>query len=315
MFLKLRLQVRNFFKKYKNKIFIVIVIWVAILIINYLLGQKKEPQVLNTTYTPHNVVLLSDTKVPEKLQNPIEDLIEDYVNKCNNKDYKGAYALLTEDCKNHAFNNSLEEFTTYASSIFPEKKRYSIQNYSNIGNQYIYNLKLINDIITTGLTDETYAYYEEKIAIKQENDELKLSVNDYMSSKELKNVAEDDYLKIRIETKEQYYDHETYTIRATNKTDKNVVIFDGVAGKEMYLISGTDQRAPSVVDSKLMLIPGETKTIKATFSKYYDEQVPADHIIFNKIRIMTDEYTGEEETEEEQLKKASRVYSINASIQ
>ena len=30
---------------------------------------------------------------------------------------------------------------------------------------------------------------------------------------------------------------------------------------------------------------------------------------------MTDEYTGEEETEEEQLKKASRVYSINASIQ
>ena len=56
MFLKLRLQVRNFFKKHKNKIFIVIVIWVAILIINYLLGQKKEPQVLNTTYTPHNEI-------------------------------------------------------------------------------------------------------------------------------------------------------------------------------------------------------------------------------------------------------------------
>ncbi len=315
MFLKLRLKVRNFFKKYKNKIFIVLVIWIIILAINYLLGHQKQKIVLNTTYAPHNVVLLSDSEVPENLQNPIEDLIDDYVNKCNNKDYKAAYELLTEECKTHAFNNSLEKFTKYIDSIFAQEKRYSIQNYSNISEQYIYNLKLLNDIITTGLTDETYAYYEEKIAIKQENDELKLSVNDYMSSKELKNVAEDDYLKIRIETKEQYYDHETYTIRATNKTDKNVVIFDGVAGKEMYLISGTDQRAPSVVDSKLMLIPGETKTIKATFSKYYDEQVPADHIIFNKIRIMTDEYTGEEETEEEQLKKASRVYSINASIQ
>lgn len=315
MFLKLRLQVRNFFKKHKNKIFIVIVIWVAILIINYLLGHQNQPQVLNTTYAPHNVVLLSDTEVPEKLQNPIEDLIDDYINKCNNKDYKGAYELLADGCKAHAFNNSLEEFTTYASSIFPEKKRYSIQNYSNIGDHYIYNLKLINDIITTGLTDESYAYYEEKIAIKQENNTLKLYVNDYMDSKELKNVAEDDYLKIRIESKEQYYDHETYTIRVTNKTDKNAVIFDGVVGKEIYLVSGTDQRAPSVVDRTLILIPGETKTVKVTFAKYYDESIPADHIIFNKIRIMSNEYTGNEETEEEQLNKAERVYSVNVPIQ
>lgn len=315
MFLKLRLQVRNFFKKHKKKIFIVIIVWVGIIIINYLLGHQKKVEVLNTTYAPHNVVLLSDTSVPEKLQNPIEDLIDDYVNKCNNKDYKGAYELLTDDCKKHVFKDSLEEFTTYASSIFPQKKRYSIQNYSNTGNQYIYNIKLINDIITTGLTDETYAYYEEKILIKQENNKLKLSVNDYMGSKELKNVAEDDYLKIRIENKEQYYNYETYTIRATNKTDKNAIIFDGVAGKEIYLVSGTDQREPSTADSKLILIPGETKTVKITFLKYYDESTQASNIIFNKIRIMSNEYTGNEETEEEQLNKAERVYSINASIQ
>ena len=313
MFLKLRLKVRNFFKKYKNKIFIVLVIWIIILAINYLLGHQKQKVVLNTTYAPHNVVLLSDSEVPENLQNPIEDLIDDYVNKCNKKDYKAAYELLTEECKTHAFNNSLEKFTKYIDSIFAQEKRYSIQNYSNISEQYIYNLKLLNDIITTGLTNESYAYYEEKIAIKKENGQLKLSVNDYMGSKELKNVAEDDYLKIRIESKEQYYDHEIYTVKATNKSDKTAIIFDGLAGEEIYLVSETDRRALLNADTSLVLIPGETKTAKLTFSKYYDETIPADQIIFNKIRLLTD-YTGNEPTEEEQLNKAERVYSINVQL-
>lgn len=313
MFLKLRLKVRNFFKKYKNKIFIVLVIWIIILAINYLSGHQKQKIVLNTTYAPHNVVLLSDSEVPENLQNPIEDLIDDYVNKCNNKDYKAAYELLTEECKTHAFNNSLEKFTKYIDSIFAQEKRYSIQNYSNISEQYIYNLKLLNDIITTGLTNESYAYYEEKIAIKKENGQLKLSVNDYMGSKELKNVAEDDYLKIRIESKEQYYDHEIYTVKATNKSDKTAIIFDGLAGEEIYLVSETDRRALLNADTSLVLIPGETKTAKLTFSKYYDETIPADQIIFNKIRLLTD-YTGNEPTEEEQLNKAERVYSINVQV-
>lgn len=313
MFLKLRLKVRNFFKKYKNKIFIVLVIWIIILAINYLLGHQKQKVVLNTTYAPHNVVLLSDSEVPENLQNPIEDLIDDYVNKCNKKDYKAAYELLTEECKTHAFNNSLEKFTKYIDSIFAQEKRYSIQNYSNISEQYIYNLKLLNDIITTGLTNESYAYYEEKIAIKKENGQLKLSVNDYMGSKELKNVAEDDYLKIRIESKEQYYDHEIYTVKATNKSDKTAIIFDGLAGEEIYLVSETDRRALLNADTSLVLIPGETKTAKLTFSKYYDETIPADQIIFNKIRLLTD-YTGNEPTEEEQLNKAERVYSINIQV-
>ncbi|MCI8546848.1 MAG: hypothetical protein HFJ44_06410 [Clostridia bacterium] len=313
MFLKLRLKVRNFFKKYKNKIFIVLVIWIIILAINYLLGHQKQKVVLNTTYAPHNVVLLSDSEVPENLQNPIEDLIDDYVNKCNKKDYKAAYELLTEECKTHAFNNSLEKFTKYIDSIFAQEKRYSIQNYSNISEQYIYNLKLLNDIITTGLTNESYAYYEEKIAIKKENGQLKLSVNDYMGSKELKNVAEDDYLKIRIESKEQYYDHEIYTVKATNKSDKTAIIFDGLAGEEIYLVSETDRRALLNADTSLVLIPGETKTAKLTFSKYYDETIPADQIIFNKIRLLTD-YTGNEPTEEEQLNKAERVYSINVQV-
>lgn len=315
MLLKWRLKIRNFFKKYKRVIFIVAIVWLIIIAINYLLGHKKEEITLNTTYNPHEVLLTSETDVPEKLKTPIEDTIDDYVNKCNNKDYSGAFELLTADCKTHVFGDSLDNFTTYASSIFSNKKRYSIQNYSNYGQAYIYNIKLIDDIITTGLTNQSYAYYEEKMAIKEENGQIKLNVNDYMGYSELKRVAEDDYLKIRIESKEEFYSMEIYSIKITNKTDNKVVLYDGIVGNELSLISESDERTPINVKEAIILDPGETKTFEVTFNKYYDESTKASDIAFNKIRIMTNQYTGKEQTEEDELSKAEKTYSITVSLQ
>ena len=72
------------------------------------------------------------------------------------------------------------------------------QNYSNSGGYYIYNIKIIDDIITTGLTNQEYAYYEEKLTIKQNGDKLQLCVNNYIQNTEPKKVAEDDNVKINL---------------------------------------------------------------------------------------------------------------------
>ena len=313
MFLKWRLKIRNFFKKYRKVILIVIVVWAVIMAINYYLKNQKEPEVLNTTYTPHEVLLKSDTDVPEKLQTPIEDLIDDYVNKCNSKDYSGAFNLLTEECKRYVFEDSLDTFKEYVDEVFDNEKRYSIQDYSNYGEYYIYNIKIIDNIIKTGLTNQTYAYYEEKIAIKQDGNTLKMNVNDYMEHEELKKIAEDDYLKIRIESREDYYNSQIYTIRITNKAEKEIVLYDGIANNELAIESENDSRDASTVSSTMALVPGETKTFKVRFAKYYDEKTKATNITFNKVRIMN-EYTGNEETEEEELSKAEKTYSISIPI-
>lgn len=313
MFLKWRLKIRNFFKKYRKVILIVIVVWAVIIAINYYLKNKKEPEVLNTTYTPHEVLLKSDTEVPEKLQTPIEDLIDNYVNKCNSKDYTGAFNLLTEECKTYVFNDSLDNYKEYVDEVFDNEKRYSIQDYSNYGEYYIYNIKIIDNIIKTGLTNQTYAYYEEKIAIKQDGNTLKMSVDDYMDHEDLKKIAEDDYLKIRIESRENYYNSQLYTIRITNKTEKEVVLYDGIASNELAIESENDSRDASTVSATMALEPGETKTFKVRFAKYYDEKTKSTNITFNKVRIMN-EYTGKEQTEEEELNKAEKSYSISIPI-
>lgn len=314
MLLKWRLRIRNFIKKHRSKIIIILIIWAIILVINYLLGHKNNEVVLNTTYTPHEVLLKSDTKVPEKSQNKIEDLIDDYINKCNNKDFSGAFALLTDDCKKNAFEDSIEKFTEYAQELFPNKKRYSIQNYSNYGGYYIYNLKIIDDIITTGLTNQEYAYYEEKIAIKENGDNMQLCVNDYMGYEELKKTGEDDYLKIRIEDKIQYYTYETYTVKITNKTDKYAVLYNQTTGNEIHGLVAEENRTPSIVSEDIILGPNETKTFKLTFQKFYDETSKMSQITFNKIRLM-DQYIGARLTEEEQINNSYKVYSIAIPVE
>ena len=86
MFLEYRLKIRNWIRNNKNKVIIVLVIWAVIIVINYLLGHRKEQEVLNTTYKPHDIVMSNDgEKVPEKLQEPIEKIIDDFINYCNKK--------------------------------------------------------------------------------------------------------------------------------------------------------------------------------------------------------------------------------------
>ena len=152
----------------------------------------------------------------------------------------------------------------------------------------------------------------EKI-LKLELKKIKLNVNDYMGFNDLKKVAEDDYLKIRIESREDYYNSQLYTIRITNKTNKEVVLYDGIASNELAIESENDSRDASTVSSTMALAPSETKTFKVRFAKYYDEKTKATNITFNKVRIMN-EYTGNEETEEEELSKAEKSYSISIPI-
>ena len=221
--------------------------------------------------------------------------------------------MLTDECKTYVFDDSEDKFKEYVDSVFNKEKRYSIQNYINYNGNYIYNIKIIDNIIKTGLTNQTYAFYEEKVAIKQDGKNLKMSINDYMGHDDLKKLAEDDYMKIRIESRENYYSSQLYTIRITNKTEKELVLYDGIADNELTIQSEDDSRNASNVSTTIALEPGETKTFKVRFAKYYDEKTKADTISFNKVRIMND-YNGNEQTEEEELNKAEKTYSISIPI-
>ena len=313
MFLKLRLKIRNFFKDNKKIIIIILIVWLIIFGINFLLSLRKEEIVLNTTYTPNISTLDASSSVPEEEHSLIIDMVDEYINYCNNKEYEKAYNMLSENCKNEAFNGDINKFTEYIQSIFTQKKRYSIQNYSNYNNTYLYHVKIFNDYLATGLTGEEYSYFDEKFAMVKEGDEIKLNVGDFIDKVDLKRVVEDDYSKIRILSKAVFYDHEEYLVKITNKTDYTMVISSVYEGDEVILDVGNDKRPMTNSSLEIALAPGETREYQINFSKYNDEQQYAQALIFNKIRILKS-YSGDEEDAEQEKKDAIKLYSLTIPL-
>ena len=302
-FTNLRIKIRNFFKKNKIIIFIVIGIWALLFILNKYLANMNIEKVPITTYDPHVSVMDSTSSVPKELQDPISNIIDEFIGYCNNKEYEKAYNLLSEECKNNEYSN-IKDFEKYVNRRFPNKKLYCIQDYSNLNGKYIYQVKIYDDFLSTGLTVE-----------KDSNNELKISVGKYIETTDIKSVAEDDYLKIDIKNKTVKYDSEVYHLKITNRSEYTVVIADNnIEAEEIVISLGSEyrNRAEAYLDP-VILQPGESKEYDFTFTKFYDDGDTSQYMIFNAIRVM-ENYTGSAETAEEEIENAKTKYSLKIKI-
>jgi len=125
-FTELRLKIRHFLRKYKRVIFVIFIIWAIIFFINLMLKNKKvEPQA-TTTYKPHVSVIDSNASTPVNVQKTIEELIEEYVEICNDGNYQKAFNMLSEPCRKYAFDNSVEKFIKHVLVKMPVSKKYFI---------------------------------------------------------------------------------------------------------------------------------------------------------------------------------------------
>lgn len=309
-----RLKIINFFKKNRKIIFVALIIWLIIIIINYIL--KNQPQKLpepSTTYTPHVSVMNSNQEVPEKYQKPIENLIDTYFNYCNNGEYERAYNLITEDCRKKNYP-TLEEFVAYINKVFEGKKKiYNIQSYSIVDNKYIYNIRILDDILANGTTDGYY-YYEEKIVLIEENGEMKLSIAEYIGDENPNVAIEDDYIKVEVTNKSVDYETETYTLKITNKTDNYIVIADNTQTDEMVLDLGKQTRTANNSNLAFFFVsPNGMRNQQVTFNKYFDDGMEAQKIILSSVRVLKD-YDWMQGTTEEQLNNAVKVYQLEIPL-
>lgn len=281
------IKLRNFFKKYKKRIYAILIILGVVILINSLLEPTKKEIKRITTYEPHVSVMDENNSVPEKLRTPIEENIDAFINYCNAKEYEKAYEMLSDSCKEIAYPK-LEDFKKYVNRIFTSKKLYAIQDYSNLNDKYIYQVKIFDNYLASGLTNQEFNFYDEKITITEENNEVKLSIGKYIEKVDIKNVAEDDYLKIDIKYKVVNYDTETYHVKISNRSQYEAILADNSVGfEEIVLDLGQEyrNRTDNYLDD-VILQPGESKEYDFVFPKFYDDGDKSQNIIFNAIRII-----------------------------
>ena len=310
--LKIRLKVNGFFRKYKNVIILVIIAWAVIIAVNYLLKYINDNKKPTTTYEPNKAVM-DDSTVPSKLQEPINEMISKFVQYCNDKDYDSAYNLLDDDCKEYLYT-SVDEFKVYVDNVYKTKKVYNIQNFSNVGNNYIYVVRILDDIIATGTNNGGYVYYEEKFVMKNTKDGLKMSIGGFVDKEDLNIVTEDEYLKFNIEYKLIDYETETYVTTVTNRSQYPIILQDNTLNNEIQLNIETQKRtAKSETNSLIMVNPGDTKTFKLQFTKFVDDGNDATELIFNAVRVLSS-YSGDINLRQQEVDNAIDKYSLNIKL-
>ena len=311
-----RLKIRKFFKKYGKLIIIIIFALILVIIINRLLISNNAPDAPTTTYTPHTTVLDSSEDVPEEVADSFEVFIENYVKYCNNRDYVSAYNLISEDCKENFFGNSYNNFVNYVSEKFDGTKSYAIQSYSTANDKYIYSVKLYDNFLATGLTNQSYRYVEEKMAISYDEDgNIVFSVGNYMESQELQYQASNDYLVARVTKSVEKYSFIVYNLELTNRSNYTVVVQDGnTDDTELYINIGDETRGCVEEETDIVLDPGETKNVAISFSKFYDSDSDVDGLVLNAVRVM-ENYTGDEETAQQEIDNAIYKASMTISMQ
>ena len=181
-----------------------------------------------------------------------------------------------------------------------------MENYSNKENTYVYNVRILDDILSTGTTD-SYGYLEDKFVVTKEDDEFKLALNGYCGKEQLNIIVEDDYLKTKIVKKRIIYDREVYTVEFTNKTSNYIVLANGEEDAEICLeIQGQTRTADK--ETAITLLPNEKTTVTISFDKYFDDGKEATQFILNAIRVLP-EYSGDSSKLKTEMKNAIKLYS------
>lgn len=311
--LNFRFKIRDFFTKYRLIIIIAIIVIAVIFTISFALTANNARRIAreNSIKNVQNPVIDTNEKLPEGHNDKINELISNYFNYCNNKEYENAYVLLNEEFKSIYFKN-INNFKTYIDAVFATKRMYNIQNYSNVNNIYVYNVRIMDDILATGTT-ENYQYLEDKFVIKEENGELKLSLNGFCKQEKLNIVAEDEYMKINILSKRISYDKETYVVQYTNKTNNYIVLANGEETAEFCLEIQGQTRVADTSNSNIVILPNETTTKNISFEKYFDDGKTSTQFILNAIRVLP-EYSGRSEKLENEMKKAIKLYSRTINL-
>ena len=314
-FVDLRLKIKHFFRKNKKIIFVIVIVWLFIFFINQVLKLYTPEPEIEDTYEPHVSVIDSSQKVPEKYQTNIEDLIEEYVSYCNNNDFDKAYNMLSKDCKEYAYP-TYEDFIDHLKIVMYTPKKYSIQNYSNLDDMYIYSISYTDDFLATGLTNTEYSYTEEKMAFKENEDgQTEMSVGNFIKHENINLSTENEYLKIDVKDRIVNYATEEYTVRFTNRTNYDIVISDYVEENEITLSLSNEVRGAEQHED-IVLGSNETKDVKIVFSKYVDDNDSSNFINFNNIRVLEDYYGefSENTVIEDKIINAIAKFSMNVAV-
>ena len=316
-FTDLRLKLIRFFQNNKYKVYIGIIILTIIIAINIILGRIRDAQPPSTIYEPHTPIISGEKVSSKKVQNEIESKIKEYMDYCKEKNYEPAYNLLSDDCKEYKFKNNIENFKIYVNAMFNGNKIYSIQDYSNKDNVYIYEVSIFEDIMATGMNNKNSDEIDvDKIVITKDGDNYKMAVDGFINAETVEKISEDENMKVWVEKIITYYDKVIYKVKVKNNTKNSIVIDRGFERDwiNVSLNGELRQELKNQYTNYEKVIGGNSiNEFNIEFPVYFDESKKPTTLTFSKVYVM-ERYTGINERWVEESNNAVKKYSVTINL-
>lgn len=236
----------RFYNQNRKKIFKIILIIVFIIgIIQLLNFLSKENTSKNDIYNEaiadtsnYNQKLTSDKSLvtgknvsSDKLNSDV-DIINKFIDLCNQGNIEDAYKLLSDDCKEVMFP-TVEEFNNiYYIPVFNYKlKIYTVSNWKDD----IYKIQINDDVLSLGTYDEENTIIDYITVVEEDDDIYKLNINSYIGRKEINKEVTVDNINVKVVKTDMYMDYCVYTFQVTNDTDKTILLDDLTDIDSLYL--------------------------------------------------------------------------------
>ena len=297
----------NRFIRYFNQnrvriiIAILIVAFIIILIqaLNYILRQSRtdvnyENSVIEDTSRPSESVITGES-LPEETTDNNMNIINQFVDYCNNRDYENAYNLLSQDCKDQLFKTVDEFISNYCNYIFTTNMTYNLELWNHTSNTYTYRIKYFeNNLLATGNINSS-SNVEDYITIVENNEEEKLNINNFIAAEEINRTqSSEEGITITVNKKYAYSDYEKYSITIKNNTDKTVLISERINANDICLVDTNEVEYDSMINEipsvSLEFSPGLERTMEIRFYKMYNLYRTIDKISFKNIILDKESY-------------------------
>lgn len=285
-------RLTRFYNQNRKMFWLIILIIIAIIVLIQILNNfayKKTDEIKNsdingtknTSTIDNNYAVITGNEIG----NNQKEVIENFIDLCNNKQVENAYEMLSTECKEIMYPTLNDFKEKYYSRIFDEKKNYVCQAWITVRDSYTYRIDFINDMLATGTSSKTSIidYYT---VIKEDN-EYKLNINKFIGVNNLDITTTENNVKINVKRRKRYIDYEIYDIEIENKT-KDTIMLDNLQSSNKIYVEDRERKqyywySHEVIENDITIKRGFKKQIEIKFNKEYNINNEIVKIVFSNI--------------------------------
>ena len=286
-------KIRKFFIDNRNTIIkvagITIILIVLIQVMNQIAlkgveNEEEIPTLEETDYGQKEEIISGNIK-NDSDYNKEKNIMQQFSDYCNNKNYQEAYEILTDNCKSALFP-TLELFkTNYVDIYFPNKKTCSFQSWNN----KTYMVEIRDDLMTTGKYEEDN-YTEDYYTIH----DSKLSIKGFIGRNYMSNKAEDSDIEISVQYIDYYMDYTDVKFNVKNKNNEKVLLDTQENNTQTILVDkkniGYSSKIKEISKEELMIPAHSQKNVTIRYDLSYRSTLNLTNIKFKNIIVDYDYY-------------------------